>query len=166
MLFFKEKKTDTRVLIESTLAKIVKAGPFLLSFEIEEDKKENSFNIDVFGEDEDLLKLRDGQLLIALQTQLLRACQNRLPETKISILVDSNGFWKENEDRLLSLTDHLIEKALETNSTVKFRKPLSPKQRRLVHERASGNTGVRSTSLGQGIYKVIKIVPDSFKNKE
>ena len=80
--------------------------------------------------------------------------------------MDSNGFWKEQEDRLMSLTDHLIQKALDSNKPVVFKQSLSPAQRRLVHERVSGNTGVRSQSFGNGIYKNLKLIPDTFRSNE
>ena len=158
---FGEKKAGMKDIIEHNLSRIIEAGPFLLSFEITQiEEEENSFKIDIFGEDEGLLKNKGGKLLIALQTYILRSLQNAFPEQQIFIAVDSNEFWKEAEEKLLSLTDHLIAKAIDTKSSVKFRKALSPKQRRLVHERASGNTGVRSNSLGEGFYKIIEITPD------
>lgn len=162
---FGEKKPNTKDMIETKLLKIIETGGFSLSFETKEDKAENRYEIDVFGEDEDLLKAKGGKLLAALQTCFLRTVQNKFPEEKIFITVDSSGFWKESEEKLLSLTDQLIAEALETNSSVSFKKALPPRQRRLVHERASGNTGVRSVSSGEGVYKIIKISPDNFRDE-
>ena len=162
---FGGKKRQAQTLIQELLSELLEGGSFLLSFQIEK-KNENSFKLDIFGEDEGLLKTKKGKLLRALQTYLLQVLYKEFPEEKIRILVDSNGFWKEQEDKLLTLTDHLIQKALDLNKPVVFKQSLSPAQRRFVHERVSGNTGVRSQSFGIGIYKNLKLIPDTFKNDE
>ena len=162
---FSGKKKQVQTVIQELLSEFLEGGSFLLSFQIEKEK-ENFFKLDIFGEDEGLLKTKKGKLLLALQTYLLQVLYKEFPEEKIRILVDSNGFWKEQEDKLLSLTDHLIQKALDSNKPVVFKQSLSPAQRRLVHERVSGNTGVRSQSFGNGIYKSLKLIPDTFKNDE
>ena len=162
---FGGKKKQVQTVIQEFLSEFLEGGSFSLSFQIEKEK-ENFFKLDIFGEDEGLLKTKKGKLLLALQTYLLQVLYKEFPEEKIRILVDSNGFWKEREDKLLSLTDHLIQKALDSNKPVVFKQSLSPAQRRLVHERVSGNTGVRSQSFGSGVYKSLKLIPDTFKNDE
>ena len=110
--------------------------------------------------------MRKGKLLLALQTYFLQVLRKEFPEEKIKIVVDSNGFWREQEDKLMSLADHLIQKTLDSNRPVVFKQPLSPYQRRLIHEKVSGNTGVRSQSFGSGFYKTLKLIPDTFRSDE
>ena len=162
---FSGKKKQVQTVIKELLSECLEGGSFALSFQIEKDK-ENSFKLDIFGEDEGLLKTKKGKLLLALQTYLLQVLYKEFPEEKIRVIVDSNGFWKEQEDKLMSLTDHLIQKALDSNKPVVFKQSLSPSQRRLVHERVSGNTGVRSQSFGDGVYKNLKLIPDTFRSNE
>ena len=159
---FGGKKNSNQSLVTEVLSEILEQGQLLLSFQIEE--KEGSLNVDVFGEDEGLLKTKRGRLLIALQTYLLQVLYKNFPDQKIKLSLDSNGFWKEQEEKLLSLTDRLIKKALSSNKPVLFKQALSPYQRRLVHEKVSGNTGVRSQSFGSGVYKNLKLIPDTFRN--
>ena len=164
---FGDKKKDSKNLIQKILNNILEKGGFSLSFQIEEEEEEeNSFKVDIFGEDEGLLKAKKGCLLLAFQTYLLRYMYNQFPDDKIRILVNSNGFWEENEKKLLDLTDDLVAKALDTNRPLTFKNNLSPSQRRLVHERVSGNTGVRSVSIGDGFYKTMKLIPDTFRSDE
>ena len=164
---FSGKKKQAQDLIMELLSELLEAGGFLLSFQVEKEKdRDNAFKVDIFGEDEGLLKTRKGKLLLALQTYLLQVLYKEFPEEKLHVFVDSNGFWKEQEDKLLSLTDHLIQRALDSNRTVIFKQILSPSERRLVHEKVSGNTGVRSQSFGAGIYKNMKLIPDTFRNNE
>jgi len=158
-------KTNPQELIKKLLSELLEKGSFLLSFQLEEEK-EDSFKIDIFGEDEGLLKTRKGRLLLAFQTYLLQVLYKEFPDKKISLFVDSNGFWKEQEDRLMALTDRLVQKALDTDRPVTFRQNLSPYQRRLIHERVSGNTGVRSQSFGPGPYKGLKLIPDTFPDDD
>ena len=161
--FFGGKKTSTQAFVTEILSEILEGGKLLLSFQIEQ-KREGDLLIDIFGEDEGLLKTKRGRLLLALQTYLLQVAHKSFPEQKIRISLDSHGFWKEQEDKLLSLTDHLIQKALNSNKPVVFKQALSPYQRRLIHEKVSGNTGVRSQSFGSGIYKNLKLIPDTFRS--
>ena len=162
---FGDKKRDLKKEIQEIVSEILERGSFSLSFQLEEEE-ENRFKIDIFGEDEGLLKTKKGRLLLAFQTYLLRYAYNQFPETKISIVVDSNGFWEESERRLMDLTEELMSRALDSNKPVKFKKELSPSQRRLIHEKVSGNTGVRSVSIGEGTYKIIKLIPDTFRSND
>jgi len=160
---FSGKKKSVQTFITELLSELLEKGSFLLSFQVEQNNQDQSFKLDIFGEDEGLLKMKKGKLLLALQTYLLQVLYKEFPEEKIKIVVDSNGFWKEQEDKLMSLTDHLIQKALDSNRPVIFKQPLSPYQRRLIHEKVSGNTGVRSQSFGSGFYKTLKLIPDTFR---
>ena len=159
---FGGKKNSSQTLVTEVLSELLEQGQLLLSFQVEQ--KERCLSVDIFGEDEGLLKTKRGRLLLAFQTYLLQVVHKNFPDQKIKVSLDSNGFWKEQEDKLLSLTDHLIKKALNSNKPVVFKQALSPYQRRLVHEKVSGNTGVRSQSFGSGIYKSLKLIPDTFRN--
>ena len=161
---FSGKKKPIQAIITEFLSEVLEGGGFLLSFQVEEE--DGAFKLDIFGEDEGLLKMKRGKLLLAIQTYLLQVLYKEFPEEKIRLFVDSNGFWREQEDRLMSLTDHLIQRALNTNRPVSFKRPLSPNQRRLIHEKVSGNTGVRSQSFGEGLYKNMKLIPDTFQDEE
>ena len=164
MFLFNNKKKIPKELLSETLTEVLEAGDFLLSFNVEEHEQEGLV-VDIFGEDEGLLKAKEGKLLQAFQTYFLRVLQRAFPEEKIKIFVDSNGFWEEKQALLLTLTESLMKQALETNRPVTFKKTLSPFQRRLIHEKVSGNTGVRSQSLGEGFYKTMKLIPDTYRNE-
>ena len=155
---FKGKKEGPKELMGEIIEEIVAGAGWSLSFQIREGKEKDCFSIDIFGEDEGLLKAKRGRLLLALQTYLFRALQKKFPDRKIHLLVDSGGFWEESQKSLLSLADRLIEKALGGRAVV-LSQPLSPRQRRLVHERVAESGGLRSFSLGEGFYKTMRIAP-------
>lgn len=155
------KNPSAKNIVSEILSELLEQSGLSLSFQL--DQEDNTLNLDIFGEDEGLLKTKKGKLLLALQVYLSQVLYKNFPEKQFKINLDSNGFWKEQEEKLLSLTDHLIKKALEKNRPVLFKQSLSPYQRRLVHERVSGNTGVRSQSYGSGLYKNLKLIPDGCK---
>ena len=159
---FKGKKKGPKGLVSKTLTEVLEEGGFLLSFHVKED--EEGIQVDIFGEDEGLLKSKDGRLLSALQTYLLRVLQKEFPDERHRVFVDSGGFWGEKREKLLDLTDRLVKKARETGRPAVFKKPLSPTQRALIHKRVSGSEGVFSQSQGDGVYKVVKILPGSSNN--
>ena len=159
---FLGKKSSCQELITGTLSELLEGGQLLLSFQAEQ--KEGVLMVDIFGEDEGLLKTKKGKLLLALQTYLSQVAYKNFPDEKMKVSLDSNGFWKEQEEKLLSLADRLISKALTSHKPVFFKQALSPYQRRLIHEKVSGNTGVRSQSFGSGVYKNLKLIPDTFNS--
>ncbi len=151
---------DPEGLIGEILKELLEVSGWKLSFQIQKRAGEGeSFKLDIFGEDEGLLKARGGRLLLAIQAYLFRALHKRLPDKKIYLFVDSAGFWEESQKKLLSLADSLIEKARKDRRPVSLSQPLSPRQRRLVHERAAESGGIRSVSVGGGFYKTMRLSP-------
>ncbi len=162
---FGGKKKPIQTAISEILSEILEKGGLLLSFQVERDK-DQAFKLDIFGEDEGLLKTKKGKLLLALQTYILQALYKEFPDEKIKLTVDSNDFWKEQDESLLSLADRLIQKVLDTQRPVVFKQPLSPYQRRLIHKKVSESKGVKSQSFGGGFYKTLKLAPEAFKDDD
>ena len=158
------KKSSAKKIVSKILSEFLEESGLSLSFQI--DQKEKELKVDIFGEDEGLLKTKRGKLLLALQVYLSQVLYKDCPEENIKLRLDSNDFWKEQEEKLMSLTESLMEKALKRNRPVLFKQLLSPYQRRLIHEKVSGNTGVRSQSFGSGLYKNLKLVPDTFTDNK
>ena len=159
---FKGKEKKPGILVQQLLQDLLEKGGFLLSFEWEQ-KKEGEISVEVFGEDEGLLKSRDGRLLLALQTYLNRVVQQNFLDQSIYVCLDSGHFFEEKEQRLLDLVERLKQKALSSGRSVYLKKALSPFQRRKVHQFLSEDGGVKTSSVGEGFYKNICITPISFK---
>lgn len=163
-LFGAGKKQSAKKEITDILNEVLEKGGFSLSFQVSEKKE--GLNVDIFGEDEGLLKTRDGRLLQAFQTYFLCILKKRFPESQTRVVVDSNGFWEEKQRRLFDLVDELVEKAIQINRPVVLKKTLNPNERRLIHEKISDDKRVKSLSFGEGFYKNIKFVPISDKAKK
>ena len=153
---FGGKEKTPKSLVEGLLMDLFEKGGFLLSSEVNETK-DGMLCCELFGEDEGLLKTRDGRFLLALQTYLNRVVRQNFEG--VSVSVDSGHFFEEREQRLLDLAERLKEKALASGRPVYLKKALSPFQRRKVHQFLEEGGEVRTSSVGEGFYKNICISP-------
>lgn len=110
------------------------------------------------GADEDLLTEKEGALLDAFQLFIKRVLQHQLPDARVNVNFDCNNFREESSRELVELAEKLKEKALEQGRSVYLR-ALPPKDRKIVHQHLANDERVRSRSVGDGLYKKIKIYP-------
>lgn len=164
-LFGKGKKQTQSIddLVEDVLMGILDYGKFQLSYEIGFDDEEKTVEIELFGEDEELLKDRDGQLLDSIQLFVTRVVQHQMPDDKFNVMVDCDGYRQEANKALLKLADKLKSIALKKEKSVYFR-ALPPKDRKVIHQYLAEDNRVKSHSVGDGLYKKIKIYPASLKS--
>lgn len=146
-------------LITEVMEGLLAAGDFDFTFEINqaEDDKSQVF-IELYGEDEALLRDRDGQLLDAFQLFFTRVVQHRLRDEKIVINVDNEGFREKANQELTALAEKLKNVVLDKGKPVYFR-ALSPRDRKVIHQYLAEDGRVRSRSVGEGLYKKVKIYP-------
>lgn len=154
------KKSDLDSLVENTLTGILEKGNFDLSYNLDVVKKDDQtdIKIDFSGNDEPLLKDYKGQLLDAIQLILKRVTQHNFPDVNTNITVDCGGFREESEAALIERAEHLKNLAIEQGKSVYYR-ALPPRERKVVHQYLAQDARVKSRSLGDGLYKKIKIFP-------
>lgn len=146
-------------LITEVMEGLLAAGDFDFTFEVNQPEDNKSqISIEVYGEDEELLRERDGQLLDAFQLFLTRVVQHQLRDEKISINVDNGGFREKANQELTELAEKLKNVALDKGKPVYFR-ALSPRDRKVIHQYLAEDGRVRSRSVGEGLYKKVKIYP-------
>lgn len=148
---------DPAKAIAGTLKQLLDVAGLDLEFKIA-TKGEGDFEIDVFGEDEELLLSKEGQLLDGIQLFLTRVCQHKFSDLRVNINVDNSGYREEVNKELLDLADKLKVIALEKGKPVYFR-ALPPRDRKLVHQYLAEDGRVKSRSVGEGLFKKIKIFP-------
>lgn len=157
----KKSGSETETLIQSTLDGLIEKGQFELSYEVRSeanDKGEPQITIEFTGVDEELLKEKEGQMIDALQLFLKRVLQHHFPEDRSEVIIDCNGFREESSQQLIELAEKLKGIALEKGKSVYFR-ALPPKDRKIIHQHLAGDDRVKSRSIGEGLYKKIKIYP-------
>ena len=152
------KKVDLEAVVEETLTGILEKGGFDLAYNLDIEKKDDvtEIKIDFSGADEELLKDYKGQLLDAFQLILKRVTQHNFPETMTNITVDCGGFRNESEAALIERAEHLKTIAIEQGKSVYYR-ALPPRERKVVHQYLAQDLRIKSRSLGEGLYKKIKI---------
>ena len=103
-------------------------------------------------------------MLDAFQLYLKRAVQHNFPNDKSNITVDCGGYREESEAALIERAENLKVIAIEQGKSVYYR-ALPPKERKIVHQYLAQDPRVKSRSLGDGLYKKIKIFPAKPVNK-
>jgi spoIIIJ-associated protein len=172
-LFGGGKKTktggsDVENLVSSTVEGLIEKSGFELSFEVEtgkDDQGEPQIVIEFTGADEDILKDKEGQMIDAIQLFLKRVIQHHFPEDRTNIVIDCNGYREESSQALIDLAEKLKGIALEKGKSVYFR-ALPPKDRKIIHQHLAGDERVKSRSIGDGLYKKIKIYPTKAQSNQ
>lgn len=159
-IFGGEKKNDLESIVELTLNGILEKGNFDLSYELNLTKKDDitEIKVDFSGGDEELLKDYKGQLLDAIQLIVKRVTQHHFSDIQTNIIVDCGGYREESDAALIERAEHLKTIAIEQGKSVYYR-ALPPKERKVVHQYLALDGRVKSRSLGDGLYKKIKIFP-------
>ncbi len=159
--------SDVEKLVTETLEGLLERSALELSFESKftagTGEDAGQLHIEFSGNDEELLKDRKGQMLDAMQLFLKRVAQHHFPEDRTGISVDCGGYREENEAALIERAESLKTIALEEGKSVYYR-ALPPKERKIVHQYLAKDPRVKSRSLGEGLYKKIKIYPTKTPN--
>ena len=153
--------SGVEALVTENLEGLIEKAGFDLSFTVDADQDEEGFStvsVNLSGPDEELMKERKGQLIDAIQLYLKRVVQHHFPEDKTSINVDCGGYREESEAALIERAENLKQIAIEQGKSVYYR-ALPPKDRKVVHQYLAKDPRVKSRSLGEGLYKKIKIYP-------
>jgi len=123
------------------------------------EKEREIMKVEFFGEDEELFTNKDGALLDAFQLFLKRSLQHDQPKDNTQLSCDCNGYREKANQHLVELAEKLKKKALDQGKSVYVR-ALPPKDRKVVHQFLAGDERVKSRSVGDGLYKKIKIYPN------
>lgn len=160
----KDKLAKTPLTIaEDLLENIFELSELDLSFEC--TAKGEELKIEIFGDDEELLRAKDGQLLDAFQLFVKRSVQHQLPDQKVNVVVDNDGFREESCKSLINLAEKLKGIVLEKGKPVYFR-ALPPRDRKIIHQFLAEDGRVKSRSVGDGLYKKIKIYTSNGKSSK
>ncbi|MCB9072658.1 MAG: hypothetical protein H6623_03485 [Bdellovibrionaceae bacterium] len=154
----KKAYKSPKALIEGVLSQLLEKSSLELSFDLSLNKEEDveSYKVNFYGTDEEMLIARDGQLLESLQLFIKRVLQHNFPDTQVNIACDSNGYREKETKQLEAMIDKLKQKVLDQGRPV-YVKALPPKERRVVHQFLARDERVKSKSIGDGHFKKIKI---------
>jgi spoIIIJ-associated protein len=154
-------------LVREVMEGLIEKAQLDLSFDLKSDMngETEEVTVELSGADEALLKEKEGALLDAFQLFFKRVVQHQIPDSRVNVSFDCNNFREESSKSLIELAEKLKEKCLEQGRSVYVR-ALPPKDRKVVHQYLANDERVRSRSVGEGLYKKIKIYPAKNGSRE
>jgi len=154
--------SSTVDLVKDIMKGLVEKGSFELEYTVRSEGATaagiEEISVELSGKDEELLTEKEGAFLDSLQLFIKRAIQHQRPDARVNVNFDCNGYREESSKELVELAEKLRDKALEQGRSVYLR-ALPPKDRKIVHQHLANDDRVRSRSVGDGLYKKIKIYP-------
>lgn len=114
-------------------------------------------HIDLEGSDLDVLVGSNGETLDALQ-ELTRIAVLRQSKRRVRLLLDINGFRSRQRDRLVTVVKATAERVIRSREEHEF-EPMTPAERKVVHDAVAAIDGVRTESLGEDPYRRVVIRP-------
>ncbi len=111
----------------------------------------------VDGEDVGLLIGRRGQTIDAVQLLCYRAAFRGLQERK-RVVVDAAGYRERRQEAIERQADRAADRALKTGKEIEL-DPMSPTERRVVHQYLKDRAGVETFSEGEEPERCVIVAP-------
>jgi spoIIIJ-associated protein len=114
-------------------------------------------HVDLEGSALDVLVGPNGETLDALQ-ELTRLAVLRRSKRRVRLLLDINGFRVRQREQLVSIVTTTVEQVIRTGEDYELR-PMSPAERKVVHDAVAGIEGAHTESLGEEPNRRVVIRP-------
>ena len=121
------------------------------------EKNSDCIQFNVHGGNAAVLIGKRGQTLEAIQ-YIVEKIANKRNDQKVRIQVDVEGYLKARHDNLEKLAIRLAEKVVRTGKPMTIGQ-MNAHDRRIVHLALKSNNGVRTQSMGNGLYRKLMIYP-------
>ncbi len=140
--------------IRADIARIMELMGCPSVISIEQDQN-NKVHATITGEFVEIIVGSEGQTLDGLQ-YVMRKIITRKFSQKVLFSLDAGGF---RENRMVELQERALRLAQEVKETGKTRTipAINPAERRMVHMALQDDTGIRSRSIGEGVFKKVLI---------
>lgn len=131
-----------------------------VSADVSLEQKENSIEVIISGtKDSGILIGYRGETLKALQHIIRLLVFSKLGEETPAIIVDVEGYRKQEEEKLKVYVQKMAELVKKTGQEETL-SPMSSYKRRLIHTYVSEINGVKTESQGEGQDRRIIISPE------
>ena len=141
--------------VQAVLEQVMSALELEGEIEIEEDEETILARVD--GEDLGLLIGRRGSTIDAVQLLCYRAAFVGTPDRK-RVAVDAAGYRERRRDVLDREADSAAKRALDAGRPVQL-EPMSPSERRVVHDRLKERPEVETYSEGEEPERGVVVAP-------
>ena len=142
--------------VRAVVARVVLALELEGTVDVEEDAEE--IRATVNGPELGLLIGRHGSTIDALQDVASRAAYARAPGERKRVVVDAAGYRERREAALRRQADRAVADALDFGRAVEL-EPMSPHERKVVHNYLAGRTDVETHSEGDEPDRRLVVTP-------
>ncbi|MBN1114530.1 MAG: hypothetical protein JXA66_04255 [Oligoflexia bacterium] len=143
-----EYKNKARELLEQ----IIRQGGFNVT--IEENVDDEAIRFNLCGDDTHYFTEGRGRLLDSVQHIIVKS--SRSENNDINLIIDADFFKKEREEYLKGYINKACTTVRKSNRPY-ILKPLNASERRIVHMFVKSEGDLESESIGDGLYKKVKI---------
>jgi spoIIIJ-associated protein len=147
-----EKKAVTPKSVVVDIVNLMNLRTRVTSWEDEEE-----IHVDVWGEDLGILIGRGGSTLQALQ-DIVTVIVRRSNHEERRIVVDVERYKERRRQKLREYAEKMAEKALTSKKPIRL-EPMTPRERKIVHDALKDIGGVQSRSEGEDPQRRIVITP-------
>jgi spoIIIJ-associated protein len=142
---------------EGVLSRLLRGMGLPDKVKVQKDEDGNTV-LNILGPSSGTLIGRHGHTLEALQYLVSKTVQRMTGDEKSIIIVDVENYLERQKDKLKELAVNLAQKAKETGVEIPMR-PMSSKDRRVVHMSLKEHEHVTTESRGEGLRRKVVIVP-------
>jgi spoIIIJ-associated protein len=142
--------------------KLLGIGDKKIEVEVTEDEAELTVDIDIIGDNVDLLIGYRGKNISALHHILLLFSKKLAKQAKKKIVVnlDIGNYYSKQNEKVIKLATEAIEDVRLLQEPYEFQ-PMSPRMRRLIHMEIAKHADLRSESIGEGQDRRVVIHPNN-----
>jgi spoIIIJ-associated protein len=125
--------------------------------EVDWDSEQERVHAEIETADSGLIIGKGGRTLEALQfiTTLIVGRKTEIPT---AVQVETQGYWKKIEEKLVGEAEQAIAEVKRTGDTYSF-EPMEPALRRLLHRTIGDHPDVETASEGEGPWRKVVLKP-------
>jgi spoIIIJ-associated protein len=142
---------------EGVLSRLLRGMSLPDKVKVQKDEDGNTV-LNIEGPSSGTLIGRHGHTLEALQYLVSKTVQRVTGDERSIVIVDVENYLERQKDKLKELAVNLAQKAKETGVEIPMR-PMSSKDRRVVHLALKDHEHVTTESRGEGLRRKVVIVP-------
>lgn len=150
-----EQEDETAGQIKAYITKLVEEMGFDGQISVQFD--EETYFVDINGEDLGLLIGKHGETIKALQT-ITSAYLSHSLQKRVYLSIDVEGYNRKRNEKLISMAKKTAIKVAESGRSVALR-PMAPSERRVIHMALKDSREVVTASEGDDPYRQVLIIP-------
>ena len=149
------KKNDSEDNIREFLQKVFDAMNLQVEILIDKDEDNNTFNVELKGNEMGVLIGKRGQTLDSLQ-YLTNLAVNKNAENHMKVKIDTEDYRKRRRETLENLAKNIAYKVKRTKHSVSL-EPMNPFERRVIHSTLQNDRYVTTHSEGEEPYRHVVV---------